>query len=362
MNNDLWFNKAGNTGQYALPGKTGPVSPVPPIGPGKNNNNQQALVSCNACNNGYPVGITQAAPGQCPVGSSESKNPCTMIQCYACGAGNNPVSVGMAYPMDPLDGCNPTGNGPSTSNPNGGCSTTPPPTITCYECLNGVAQGRSYIGMSTCPHGETTDPNPCTSTGPALQDDCYNCSSGTMHRVARGTCVNAPDVMVAQVDQWSGVSHNPCPATQLLGCTDASATNFNPLANTDDGSCVFPIPGCTDMTATNYNAVATADDGSCTFSVPGCTDTLADNYNPVADTDDGTCTYPVDPLQGCMDSTADNYNDLAELDDGTCTYEDDIEEEIEEIDDEIKTAGLAGDNKMLMYIAIGIGVILLMKK
>ena len=355
MNNNRWFNLAANTGQqYALPGKTGPVSPVPPIGPGKNNNSQQFLVSCNACNNGYPVGITQAAPGQCPPGSTENKNPCNLIQCYTCGAGNNPISVGTALPQN---GC----PAPSTENPNGGCSANPP-TITCYECLNGVAQGKSYIGMTSCPQGETTDPNPCTSTGPALQDDCYNCSVGTIHRVARGTCVPNPEVMVAQVDQWSGVSHNPCPATQLLGCTDASATNFNPLANTDDGTCVFPIPGCTEMTATNYNPLATSDDGSCTYPVPGCTDALALNYNPAADTDDGTCNYLDSPqlMPGCMDSTADNYNDLAEVDDGSCTYE--IEEEIEEVDDDIKTAGLAGDNKMLMYIAIGIGVLILLKK
>ena len=382
METELWFNKAGNTGGFlpgpgknsgsngitcyecvngAVQGKSYMSLSACPQGettnPNPCNTSTGKLVSCNACQNGVPVGVGMFTQGQCPPGSTENFNPCTPIQCYTCGAGNNPVAVGTAYPMDPYDGCNPTGNGPSTSNPDGGCSTNPP-AITCYECLNGVAQGRSYIGMTTCPNGETTDPNPCTSTGPALQDDCYNCSSGFTHRVARGTCVNGVDVMVSQVDPNTGGSQNPCPTTQLLGCTDTSANNFNPLANTDDGSCTFTISGCTDTTALNYNPNANIDDGSCGYIDPvsGCTDMTADNYNPAAVIDDGSCSLP---LSGCIDPSAENYNSLATIDDESCTF---LDEELEEVDDDIKTAGLAGDNKMLMYIAIGIGVILLLKK
>jgi len=53
---------------------------------------------------------------------------------------------------------------------------------------------------------------------------------------------------------------------ELLGCTDASAINFNNLANTDDGSCEMPILGCIDVTAFNFNSNANSDDGSCTYS------------------------------------------------------------------------------------------------
>jgi hypothetical protein len=53
---------------------------------------------------------------------------------------------------------------------------------------------------------------------------------------------------------------------ELLGCTDASAINFNNLANTDDGSCEMPILGCVDVTAFNFNSNANSDDGSCTYS------------------------------------------------------------------------------------------------
>ena len=49
----------------------------------------------------------------------------------------------------------------------------------------------------------------------------------------------------------------------VSGCTDSTATNYDPLANTDDGSCTYT--GCTDSTATNYNPLANTDDGSCIY-------------------------------------------------------------------------------------------------
>jgi len=51
------------------------------------------------------------------------------------------------------------------------------------------------------------------------------------------------------------------------GCTNSEATNYDPLATQDDGSCVFPIIGCTDNTALNYNQLATKDDASCEYSI-----------------------------------------------------------------------------------------------
>lgn len=57
--------------------------------------------------------------------------------------------------------------------------------------------------------------------------------------------------------------------TLVLGCMDAVATNYNPAATQDDGSCTYPpaepVLGCMDETATNYNPAATQDDSSCTY-------------------------------------------------------------------------------------------------
>ncbi len=51
----------------------------------------------------------------------------------------------------------------------------------------------------------------------------------------------------------------------VYGCIDESATNYNALANIDDGSCVFPVYGCTDTEAVNYNPLAEVDDASCNY-------------------------------------------------------------------------------------------------
>ena len=77
-----------------------------------------------------------------------------------------------------------------------------------------------------------------------------------------------------------------------LGCTNPEATNYEPIANIDDMSCL--LEGCTDQAAYNYDADANVEDNSCEAVALGCTDSQngATNYNPAANTDDGSCTYP----------------------------------------------------------------------
>ena len=99
---------------------------------------------------------------------------------------------------------------------------------------------------------------------------------------------------------------------------------------------VGPIGGCLEENATNYNPQATFDDGSCNFIVIvyGCTDPEAVNYDPQATHDNGRCnilnqngtgenneTQTNETVYGCMDIDANNYNDRATEDDGSCEYE-----------------------------------------
>ena len=52
----------------------------------------------------------------------------------------------------------------------------------------------------------------------------------------------------------------------VFGCTDASANNFSPDANTEDGSCEYDVVlGCTDSLAVNFDDSADTDDGSCEY-------------------------------------------------------------------------------------------------
>ena len=78
---------------------------------------------------------------------------------------------------------------------------------------------------------------------------------------------------------------NPNP---IPGCTYSGASNFSPLANDDDGSCL--IEGCTDPEADNYHPIFNADDGSCDYGNGGTggnadcpSDLNGDNLIGVAD-------------------------------------------------------------------------------
>ena len=51
--------------------------------------------------------------------------------------------------------------------------------------------------------------------------------------------------------------------TVINGCTDNTMFNYDPTANTDDGTCIPVLLGCLDSTASNFNALANTDDGSC---------------------------------------------------------------------------------------------------
>ena len=53
----------------------------------------------------------------------------------------------------------------------------------------------------------------------------------------------------------------------IWGCTDSTATNYNPDATCDNGNCQYPILGCTDPEAINYTPEATEDDGSCEYLI-----------------------------------------------------------------------------------------------
>jgi len=160
-----------------------------------------------------------------------------------------------------------------------------------------------------------------------------------------------------------------------LGCTNAGACNYNPLADFDDGSCEFlscagcddvnacnyngqavivdnslctypvgypnntvdcdgnclndadndqvcdedEVPGCTSSDADNYNSLATDDDGTCIIS--GCTDPEAQNYNANATSDNGGCEFLIVGTQGCTYGDATNYDAAANLDDGSCEFD-----------------------------------------
>lgn len=125
------------------------------------------------------------------------------------------------------------------------------------------------------------------------------------------------EVLVAGGEFGSAVSLEFCvQATEIQGCTDPNAANFNPAATVDDGSCVATVLGCTASAACNYNPEANVEDGTCEFPVQYYT---CDDECILDDDGDGVCN----PLEvaGCQDDTACNYDEAA-TDPGTCFYPD----------------------------------------
>lgn len=95
------------------------------------------------------------------------------------------------------------------------------------------------------------------------------------------------------------------------GCLDSQAMNFDPEADTDDGSCRYP--GCIDPEASNFDPDANFATDTCEYL--GCTDPEAANYDPDANVDDGSCEY-----LGCTDPEALNFDETANVNDGSCVY------------------------------------------
>ncbi len=101
------------------------------------------------------------------------------------------------------------------------------------------------------------------------------------------------------LDGWNGAvlvaTHSGYAQTYTLDQGNAASyvLYVNPTDSCDVSNEVF---GCTDMNASNYNPNASVDDGSCYYqndTIFGCTDPGAMNYNPWATIDDGLCEYAV---------------------------------------------------------------------
>ena len=185
--------------------------------------------------------------------------------------------------------------------------------------------------MRPTAHVATDDDGTCQST----EDLC-----GAPYLTCSCACVNDADT--------DGI----CDESEVPGCQNDAACNYNFEATDDDGSCEWSsCAGCTYIFACNFDPEALYSDGSCEFGTcPGCTDPTACNFNPTVSEDDGSCQsndecgvcggsgpdegYTCDGScvdtdsdgtcdfdeAGCTDAEACNYAPLAEEEDGSCTY------------------------------------------
>ncbi len=141
----------------------------------------------------------------------------------------------------------------------------------------------------------------------------------------------------------------------VLGCTSGTACNFDPAANTDDGSCIEPVADCT--TCENGEAVIVDSDGDgiCNADeVAGCTSETACNFNPNATDDNFTC---LEPIEGCLECNEDN-TDLNFIDadgDGVCDTDDSCPDLFGQVGDACDDNNLNTENDVLTEDCICVG-------
>jgi len=103
------------------------------------------------------------------------------------------------------------------------------------------------------------------------------------------------------------------PPAIVPGCMSATACNFTPAANEDDGSCIFEGDPCDDGDAMTFDDVFTDCSlpgygcAGTPLMVMGCTSGSACNFNPAATQNDGSCIFEGDP---CDDGNALTFNDF----------------------------------------------------
>lgn len=227
-------------------------------------------------------------------------------------------------PPAPFNNYNPSDGLITTWTPSPSCTTTPPPpppsgggviTPVLYVVKNVINTGggtkrASDFVLHVKKNGTDISGSPFPgSVAPGTQltpgMGTYTVSEDSMNNYTRsfsGDCDSSGNITLPASGTFTCVVTNTYKsAAQIIrGCTNPRATNYNPGANTDNGSCTYintSIYGCTHSTAMNYNPRATIDDGSCSNPLPqspyACSDSVDNDF-------DGAIDYPNDP--GCINA------------------------------------------------------------
>ena len=177
-----------------------------------------------------------------------------------------------------------------------------PVTLTCPSnpgdpaYLGGYAWGQNTGWINFAPTNATgaNKPQINTATG-KISGTVWSQNYGWIQLSSPETPSGSSyDPSVGLVTSWHGCGSSPT----VPGCTNPVASNYNPSATTDDGSCILPSGGGSGGGSGGSGGSGDGGcasplvmiGGVCTMPVSGCTNPAASNYNSSATINDGSCT------------------------------------------------------------------------
>ena len=138
---------------------------------------------------------------------------------------------------------------------------------------NYTITGVPVISEICVPNGTVIEFTLFDSFGDGLCGSCYGGVDGTaLVQTLCGDTLLSISPGNANFGNDTSVSYTvtPCTPNIILGCITPGFTEYNPQANTDDGSCLTPVVvGCIDSTSPDYDPLANTMD-----IIPSCDYTL----------------------------------------------------------------------------------------
>ncbi len=245
---------------------------------------------------------TQACPATCTDSTATNYNQPDPNGCtYACPAPNSSTIVSNLSAC-PIDGC--TDSTAMNYNPlatvdDGSCQ------YAATGFIDASPVSLPAIGGSVILSWAVSNSSGCTASGDwSGTEPTTGTASLSVTKTSNFILTCAPSVALGTSEKPVAFMSGTTVLSPKLPWPINLFTNIAHADTNPDGSwtgsapvtvaSVPVVPGCTGPGATNYNPLATVDDGSCTYpagSTPGCTDSSASNYNPAASANDGSCKY-----------------------------------------------------------------------
>jgi len=190
--------------------------------------------------------------------------------------------------------------------------------IAVYGCMDASANNYnvvSNVSDNSCLWMGCTDNSALNTTDFTAAYDYAAANNIPVSIFDDGSCIaiilGCTDPAAFNYNNTATVDDSNC-IPVIAGCMDATASNYvqptgtsSDINTNDQTACVFD--GCTDDTP----GINPDINGNIPSSGANISGYLATNFDPAANNDDGSCAYNA----GCMDSTQANFNPLAQVND-----------------------------------------------